>query len=252
MLNQLKVYRQGLLASLLLCCVFSVLAESTATQATPRIKEHSWMSVAQWQQKHQAIKTQAETAGDIDVLFVGDSITEGWQWGDNQKVFDKHFSKLRTLNMGIGGDQTQEVLWRLQDMASITLHPKVITLLIGVNNFGHSNHSAEEVFSGVKAVVETLSKNYPQAQILINGILPYDASHSSANRLRVRNTNTQIAVLAEQPNIHFVDFGGAFLNEEGDISAEIMADFLHPTALGYQHFAEQLLPSVQQLLRAAK
>ncbi|MEP1449050.1 MAG: GDSL-type esterase/lipase family protein [Paraglaciecola sp.] len=248
MLPHLMSLNKQILASLLFFFTFNAAAESTATEAAPRQQEHSWMSIVQWQEKQQGIKDKAKNAGNIDVLFVGDSITEGWQWGDSPAVFQKYFGNFKTLNMAIGGDQTSEILWRLNDLQGTTLNPKVVTLMIGVNNFFHSKHTADEVFSGVQAVVQKIITNYPDAQILLNAILPFNASHKSENRQLVTSTNKKIATLAELKNVHYVDFGKAFLDVNGDISAEIMFDFLHPTPAGYKILAQQLLPELNKWL----
>src|SRR5262245_52518639 len=57
-------------------------------------------------------KTFVEIArgAPIEVLFVGDSITDGWR-NAGQPVWDQHFAPLKPANFGIGGDTTQGVLW---------------------------------------------------------------------------------------------------------------------------------------------
>lgn len=83
-----------------------------------------------WLKLHEShVKTVQANAGPIDVLLVGDSITI--QWGESWK---KHFPDLKAVNIGIGGDKTQNVLWRLDHGGVEGLQPKAIVLMIGNNN----------------------------------------------------------------------------------------------------------------------
>src|SRR5690606_10686111 len=140
------------------------------------------------------------------------------------------------------------LLWRLDNGAIEQLDPSVVVILIGVNNFLHQNASAEETFAGVNAVVEHALSGYGNADILLQGIFPYEADAAHPNRIRVRETNQLIAALAQHPRVHYYDFGPLLLEENGDISPTIMADYLHPTQSGYQRWADALLPVIQSLL----
>ena len=208
-----------------------------------RTIEYDWMSVKTWDSMH-AEDVLVAQQGQVDVLFIGDSITAGW----NQKIWDENFAPLKAANFGIGGDHTGNLLWRLQHGAIGNLQPKLIVLLIGVNNFGHLNETPRQVAAGVTKVVEQLRLAWPNAKILLNGVFPFEQQASSPARIKVKQLNRSIKKLADSKFVFYKDYGRLMLNKDGSISPEIMGDFLHPTAKGYQLWAEALEPDIAELL----
>ena len=206
----------------------------------PRVTEYPWMSIDRWRSMHAEDVTLARE-DDVDLLFLGDSITEGWP-GD---IWEAHFSRYRPANFGIGGDRTENLLWRLWNGAEGQLDPRVVVLMIGVNNLGLRGDPAEDVFHGVQAVVSEVKTAFPEARVALLGILPYGQQADTADRKRVIEINALLASLAEDPAVEFHDFGEAFLQPDGSIAPEVMADFLHPTEQGYEIFARQLDPILQ-------
>ncbi len=215
----------------------------SGTTPTPRTIEYSWMSVASWQRMHAEDVLVAEH-DQVDVLFFGDSITAGWDW----TIWQENFAPLKAANFGIGGDHTGNMLWRLQHGDIGQLQPKVIVLLAGVNNFGHLNETPAQVFTGVKAVVAQLQLAFPSAKILLNGVFPYEQSAQSPKRKEVKNLNTLLAKLGDDQRVYFRDYGHLFVQKNGDISNEILGDYLHPTAKGYALWAAAMTPEIKKLL----
>src|SRR6202030_3755868 len=108
--------------------------------------------------------------GEGDVIFLGDSITHGWE-GSGKKVWADNFAPLKSVNLGIGGDQTGHVLWRITEGKELeNLNPKAAVIMIGTNNTG--GHSAEQIAGGIKAIVEELKTQKPDIKILLLGIFP--------------------------------------------------------------------------------
>jgi len=209
---------------------------------SPRATEYQWMSIERWQTMH-AEDVAVASAGEVDLLFLGDSITEGWPEG----IWSEHFGAYRPANFGIGGDKTQNLLWRLQNGSVGQLDPKVVVLMIGVNNFGLGTDTPEQVMRGVERVIRESEVVYPNAHIVLLGILPYGEEAGTDYRRQVTETNTLLSRLDEDPRVSFYDIGAAFLQEDGSISPKIMADFLHPTEAGYVIFANQLDPILADL-----
>lgn len=236
----------GSIASLLfIFCSGDAYAQSNpGLNATPRTVSYSWMSLESWQQKFASQNAIAEQGG-VDLLFVGDSITEGW----DQAIWQQHFSQYRPANFGIGGDHTGNVLWRLQNGNYGKLQPKTVVLLIGVNNLGFLNATPEQVCSGVKAVLKSLRAMYPEAKILLNGIFPFEKSGLSPKRAVVVEINQGLALLADEKYIFFRNDGGLFMQKNGDISPELMPDFLHLSPTAYQLWAEAMRPDIQKLMQ---
>jgi lysophospholipase L1-like esterase len=209
-----------------------------------RTQEFSWMSVAAWEKYH-AEDVLVAQFDKVDVLFIGDSITAGWDWTQWQRTF----APLNAANFGIGGDHTGNVLWRLQHGAVGNLNPRVVVLLIGVNNFGHLHESPEQVAQGVSAVVRQIQLAWPNGKILLNAILPYEQAPSSPKRAEVIQANQLIKRLAADPLIIYQDYGPVFLDKNGYIPADIMADYLHPTAKAYELWAQILVKDIHLLLQ---
>src|SRR5436190_7359784 len=124
---------------LILLISSSLLAGEDSSVPAPRTKEYGWMSVKTWNDKHESFVKRAKE-GKIDLLFLGDSITEGW---GNNAVWQKQYGALNAANFGIGGDMTQNVLWRIQNGEIEGISPKVIVLMIGTNNFGLEGHAPD-------------------------------------------------------------------------------------------------------------
>lgn len=219
-------------------------ALSCATNVAPRSTEYPWMSIARWQRMH-ADQLALADKGGVDLMFVGDSITEGWP----KAIWDSNFAKHKAANFGIGGDHTGTVLWRLQEKRLAKLKPKVIVLLIGVNNIGLCDEHPEAVFSGVKAVVATLRKQYPSARILLNSILPADETAQGERRRRIVELNKMVGTLASEPQVKVVDYGQLFLRADGSIPKDIMEDSLHLTEKGYAIWADAMRPDIDRLMK---
>jgi len=233
--------------SLALLCQFSSALSPTPTSGTTPTKrtvEYSWMSVAAWDKMHaeDALVAQYD---QVDVLFVGDSITAGWDW----PIWEKNFKPLKAANFGIGGDNTGNVLWRLQHGAIGNIQPKLIVLLIGVNNIGGMQESPEQAAAGVTKVVQQLQLAWPNSKILLNAVFPFDQVPSSDNRSKVNKLNKIIASLGDNKTTFFKDYGPLLLQKDGSISPDIMNDFLHPTAKGYQVWADAMTPDIQALIK---
>ena len=218
--------------------------KSLGTTPSPRTINYDWMSLDNWNKAY-ADDIAVAHQGGVDLLFVGDSITGGW----DQEIWIKNFSAYHPANFGIGGDHTGNVLWRLENGHANALKPKAVILLIGVNNFGNLHETPAQVFSGIKAVVKKLQKIYPAAKILVNGILPFEESAQSEKRAMVIKTNKMIATLNDNKHIFVRDYSAHFLQSDGTISKEVMKDFLHPTPKGYQIWVDAMLPDIQTLMQ---
>ena len=210
---------------------------------SPRVTEYAWMSLQRWHELHRE-DIEVARSDEVEVLFLGDSITEGWP----AVLLESRFGDYRVANFGIGGDQTQNVIWRLQNGTTGNLDPELVVLMIGINNIGLGGDQPADVAAGVQAVIDQVKQSFAGAEILLLGILPEGEQPATPTRQQVRDTNDLLAKMAEDPRVHYQDIGAAFLLSDGTISSEIMADFLHPTEKGYEVFADQLAPLVDSLM----
>jgi lysophospholipase L1-like esterase len=206
------------------------------------------MSVARWKEMHEANVKRAK-AGKVGVLFLGDSITEGWG-GAGKPVWEKEYAALDAANFGIGGDMTQNVLWRITEGGELEgLSPKVVVLLIGTNNFGLGGHNVDDTAKGVAAVVETLRKKLPAAKVLLLGVFPRDAKPGTGSRKNIAALNEKIAKLDDGKAVRYLDIGGKFLKEDGTLPKDLMPDFLHLSTKGYEVWADAMRPLLTELLK---
>jgi lysophospholipase L1-like esterase len=225
---------------------------------------------------------------DIDVLLLGDSITEGWHGtsrgheiaraGGAQDIFAKYFdgagidAKYEGLALGISGDSSPNLLWRLQNgELPDKLNPKIIWLLIGTNDFGNTWCSPELVLIGILRVVEELRLRKPEAIIVVNGLLPR-SYHRKGYVMRgrtslfgrkpklpslwrdivaVNDEIRQYSVLRDK--VEYFETDLFFVNkdvprEELRINSQLMPDRLHPSVEGYDLWGEQIVAALDKLI----
>ena len=239
--------RTPLLTTLLLILTLLPLyAGEDPAQPFPRSKEYKWMSVQAWNDRHAKHLEQIKNGGG-DLLFVGDSITEGWG-GAGKEVWKKEYAPGKAVNLGIGGDTTQNVLWRLTNGAVAGLKPKVVVLMIGTNNFGLNGDQPADVLRGITAVVASLRARLPQSHVLLLGIFPRDANPKAGIRTKIAEVNVGMTRLADGKAVHRLDLGTVFMQADGTLSKEVMPDFLHLSGEGYRRWAEAIRAPLAELL----
>ena len=186
--------------------------------------------------------------GAIDFVLIGDSITDGWP--NKGKDTYAEFLPLKPLNLGVSGEQTEEVLWRLLNGELVGYHAKAIMIMIGTNNLGHfGDEKPEWTAAGVKKIVETVEEKQPQAKILLLAIFPRSAKAADGMRSRVSETNKLLAAMKFGPQVTYLDISDKFLDPAGDISPEIMPDYLHPNAAGYKIWLDAVKPTLELMMK---
>lgn len=180
------------------------------------------------------------------VIFVGDSITQGWE-GSGQDVWAKYYSKRNALNLGIGSDHTQHVLWRLERGNLNGLKPKVAVVLIGVNNCPDEANTPRMVLEGVTAVVKQLREKLPQTKVLLLGIFPFREDFN-LQRAKALQVNQALHKLDDGKWVSFLDFGHVFIGSDGKIAKSMMRDFVHLSPDGYRLWAEAMETTLAKLL----
>ncbi len=197
-----------------------------------------------WVEFHETLKKNAQAA-NVDICFIGDSITQGWD-GAGRPVWAEKFAPLKAVNFGISGDRTQHVLWRLENGALDGVKPKVVVILIGINNLGENEPQA--IAAGIKAVVNAVRVKAPQAKVLLMGIFPMGEKADDPIRAKIKAVNDMLPHLDVDFKLWYADIGERFLSKDGNLSKEIMPDGLHPSAKGYEIWADAILPTITELL----
>jgi lysophospholipase L1-like esterase len=224
--------------------------QHTAVKPEPR-KNKQGEPEKGWMKRHDKFVDMARK-GHIDVLFLGDSITDAWggeghgQSAPGAKLFAEEFEPLHAANFGIGGDQTQHVLWRIENGELDGIQPKVVMLMIGTNNL--RSNSAAEIADGIKAIVHAIHQKSPRTKVLLLGIFPRDPM-PNPRREKIKGINNTISRLDDGgKTVKYLDIGDKFLEPDGTISKEIMFDYLHLTPKGYRIWTDAVKGPINELL----
>src|SRR3954466_15384342 len=149
-------------------------AAVTAAAATPAVVDASAAipktGNARFFELHEKFLARGKS-GPIGVVFLGDSITEGW--GKAPHIWEHYFGKYQPANFGIGGDQTQHVIWRIENGELDGISPKAVVLMIGTNN--SASHTGEQIADAIKKTVGLIRAKIPGTKVLLLAILPRDA-----------------------------------------------------------------------------
>jgi lysophospholipase L1-like esterase len=210
-----------------------------------------------FRKKHESFLERGK-AGPIGVLMLGDSITEGW--GKAPHVYERYYGKMDPANFGIGGDQTQHVIWRIENGELDGIRPKVVVLMLGTNNSG--GHTAAEIAAADKKIVEMIRAKLPETKVLLLAIFPRGArkdakgvvteaaiADATKRMAVITAANAELAKLDDGKNVRFLDINAVFLGQDGKIPWQIMPDQLHPTAAGYQLWAEAMQKPLAEMMK---
>ncbi|MSR53908.1 MAG: GDSL family lipase [Gemmataceae bacterium] len=193
--------------------------------------------------------------GEADVIFIGDSITQGWE-GAGKKAWADNFEKLKAVNLGISGDQTGHVIWRITEGKELDpIKPKAAVIMIGTNNTG--GHSAEQIAGGIKAIIAELHKQKPGLKILLLGVFPRaggikkEETVAPADKLnpKIKAINDIISKFDDGKLVFYKDIGAKFLNAEGGLEKKVMPDLLHLSSAGYEIWAAAIKEDLAKLLK---
>jgi len=217
------------------------LTDKTHAAVTPVHKNGSeW-----WRVRHESILNRVKK-GDVDLIFIGDSITHGWE-GAGKELWSGYYAARNAVNMGYGGDRTEHVLWRLDNGEIDGISPKLAVLMIGTNNSNRDDYTAEEISDGIKAICLRLRLKLPKTKILMLSIFPRGAG-PSPQREKNAKASELASQIADNKMVYYLDINDEFLHSEGVLSREIMPDLLHPNKKGYKIWAEAIEPMIVKLM----
>lgn len=197
-----------------------------------------------WMKRHEAMNARVKK-GNVDLVFIGDSITQGWE-GGGRKVWEEHYGKRNAVNLGISGDRTQHVIWRLQNGNLDKISPKLAVIMIGTNNAG--SNTPQQIAEGTAEIVKTIRKTCPKTKILLLATFPRGKDSNDKRRIVNTASNTRTAKLADGKQVFFLDIGKKFLDDDGTLPRRIMPDLLHLSQEGYRIWAESIEVEVKKLM----
>lgn len=239
MIRRLPLLSSLLLALLASCSALAGGARNPATTPAPR--DHDW-----WYQRH-GLLCQRAAAGP-ELVFLGDSITQQWETA-GAEVWQQYYGARDVANLGIGGDETEHVLWRLDHGNWPGIHPKAVVLLIGTNNVGNTGgaHTAPMIAAGIEDVVERIRTASPETHVLLLAVFPRDPGPSPMREV-IADINARVQRLADGEWVRYRDLGPLFLETDGVLLPTIMPDFLHLSGEGYRRWAEAIEPDLVEWL----
>ena len=239
----------AVITAAILLVTTAALPQTTST-ITPKPRQSEF-----WLNRFDEINRRIEQ-GNIDLLFVGDSITHFWEgtiYPTNsephgtagQAVWDEYYSQRNAVNIGIGGDKIEHILWRLDHGNIDGISPKLIVLLAGTNNA--EDNTAAEIADGIVAIIDKLQLKLPDSKILLLSIFPRGERPNDLRTILANASETAAARIASRDKVVYMDITANFLNNNGILNPAIMPDALHPSEQGYRIWAESIEPVVSEL-----
>lgn len=244
-----------LLASLLVLTATGPAGHHIPLAATPI----SRMDLKWWRARHEAVLDRIRH-GKVDLIWLGDSITQDWEhkgpqdWADFQPVWNRFYGDRNAVNMGFKGDTTASLLWRIRNGEVDGIASKVAIILIGANNLGHLHWSAEDTVSGIEAIVTELRRRLPHTRLLLISVLPSDRS-AWTSETTVAINRMLAARFDHADDVSFVDVTPVFM-KDGRLDRSLFFDPLlkppdpplHPTAQGQEKMAAAIEPTLARLM----
>jgi beta-glucosidase len=206
-------------------------------------------------QRHEQFMKDKEAAlkkGPVRLVWIGDSITDAWRLGEQNTLYKERWGKYNPLNLGISGDKTEHVLWRLEhgELDGLAEGTKLVVMMIGTNNLGNApTASPEDTAEGIKCLVKTIRQKLPESKILLLGVFPRGKEAENPFRSKIKKINDTISKLDDGKQVKYLDIADAFLDKDGVLPPDVMPDQLHPNAHGYELWADAVVPTIDQMIK---
>lgn len=209
---------------------------------TPERLQESW-AVDWWLPRHEAklaeIKAHRDAGRRVDLVFLGDSITQGWE-NEGKAAWAASFAKYNAVALGFGGDRTENLLWRLQHGELDGMRPKAIVMMIGTNNTGDRLEDPAFTVAGIQRNLDEIRHRQPQARVLLLALFPRGEKPDDLMRRHNAKINALLPTLADGRQVVFLDIGRALTKPDGTLSQDILPDWLHLSPQGYEIWARSL------------
>jgi len=206
-----------------------------------------------WADGYHTAMLAREKKPDLQLVFLGDSITMMWRsqsgYEGGTRVWEKYYAPLRAGNFGISGDRTEHVLWRITEGGDLDgLKPQVLVLLIGINNLLQTKSTPGDVAAGITTIVNLIRVKLPRTKILLLGLFPCWEKPDNPARQWVKDVNVLIQPLADRRHVWYLDMGDKFVEPDGTITKRKLRDMLHLSEHGYWIWARTMKPYLRDLM----
>jgi lysophospholipase L1-like esterase len=229
------------------CCAAEAptTAPSTGDPTVPAVKTGT--GGPKFLEMHEKFLKEAK-AGNIDLLFLGDSITANWTKAPD--IWKKEYTPLHAANFGIGGDRTQHVLWRITNGELDGIHPKVCVLMIGTNN--SKSDTPQEIADAITKIVNIV-RDKTGSKVLLLAVFPREHTGATSDDPQVMQTihavNERIAKLDDGKTVRYLDIGPKFLGPDGKLDQSLFSDGLHPNEKGYQIWTDSMRTLLAEMMQ---
>ena len=181
-----------------------------------------------WLPRHEERLRQIQAScGRFDLVLVGDSISQGWETAGADALTELRRTR-SVLVAGFNGDRTYNVRWRLENGELDEFDAKVVSLLIGTNNW--ADNTPDEVVADISDIIAVIRRKQPRAKILLMPILPRSDNRSGFKNQKNDEINAMLQALTDGDRVVWFDLRGAFAGAP----RELMPDGLHPGNAGYE------------------
>lgn len=172
----------------------------------------------------------ARRSAPSDVVMLGDSLTQYAEWSE--------LMGCPVANRGVAGDTIEQVRQRLSDV--VALHPKVLFLLVGVNDL-EDGVAPPEVARRHAALIRELRATLPTTRLVVQAILPVRGQRR-LSLSAISDTNALLRHAAKAAGAAWLDVGSVLVDPTGQLDPRYSLDGLHLTGDGYRAWAEAIRP----------
>ncbi|HMN10036.1 MAG TPA: SGNH/GDSL hydrolase family protein [Gemmatimonadaceae bacterium] len=221
------------------------LALVVAGPAAVRAQQGDWANLARYREANIALGAPAP--GDARVVFMGNSITEGWA-----PYFATMFPGKQYVGRGISGQTTPQMLVRFrQDV--IALRPAVVVILAGTNDIaGNTGPSTLEMIEDNLASMAELAQANG-IRVVLSSVLPvwdYPWKRGVEPAPRIVALNDWMRRYAASRGLVYLDYHSAMADERNGLRAELSGDGVHPNEAGYRVMAPRAEAAIAEALRS--
>lgn len=212
----------------------------TAMPLSAQTEKGDWAQFGRYAEANKSVKVPS------NVVFMGNSITDGWWPADSTFFIENDF-----IDRGIGGQTTSEMLVRFrQDV--INLKPRAVVILAGINDIAHNNGviSLENIFGNLVSMAE-LAKLHGIKVIFCSVLPAYDFPWRPGLEPagKVIKLNGMIKDYAAANGLTYVDYHSAMKDNRNGLPENLSKDGVHPTLEGYKIMEKLVLGAIHKTLK---
>ncbi|MDR5589046.1 SGNH/GDSL hydrolase family protein [Christiangramia sp. SM2212] len=223
--------------------VFNISLGHSQTEKYQELMSQDWANLEKYREANQEIIASGNFP---EVVFMGNSITEGWT-----NLHPEFFEKHNFIGRGIGGQTTPQMLIRFTPDV-IDLNPKLVVILAGTNDIaGNTGFSSKKMITdNIKAMVQLAQQN--NIKVILSSILPvYDYPWRPGLEpvSRISEINKWMENYARENEISYLDYFSHLSNSQKGMKKEFADDGVHPTEAGYKIMEPLVLEAIKDALK---